>query len=332
MEIPNDTGHPWRLDKFIEYQYKAKLADLPFLREYAIRQQLSLDECVMLCWYHLAAYGEITSVLLLNLINHRFMADKYIDDFWAQHKPNLVFSSSRIYAKSLDWFPHTMKQLSQASNNRPYKWLVGLAGDGDPYQRYTKVYQHLDRWKFLGRFSIENFLTALISMGEHGIIPLQLNSDFIDWEHGSNLASGIMNVYYLDEEANNYDRTGKLPTGLKDLVIGGAYTIYEAVLERYPNQENTDFAVMLGKMCSYRNLFKAKRYAGYHHDRQLSIIQSYQQSYPEASSLWEEMYDMRKKLYHESLLGEVGGWSGIRKERLKLFTSQGLLGVENIPG
>jgi DNA repair photolyase len=40
---------------------------------------------------------------------------------------------------------------------------------------------------------------------------------------------------------------------------------------------------------------------------------------------------MRSHLYHESLLGEKGGWTGIRKERKKLWVEKGLTGVEDVP-
>ena len=86
--------------------------------------------------------------------------------------------------------------------------------------------------------------------------------------------------------------------------------------------------MFIGKICSFRNLFKNARYGGFHHDRQLQVIKEYEKVLPEYEYLWKECYDLRKTMFDKRFLGELNGWNGIRKERKKLWLTTGLTGAE----
>lgn len=103
----------------------------------------------------------------------------------------------------------------------------------------------------------------------------------------------------------------------------------QAAIKYYYPEEDVGVSVVTPKICSWRNLFKGKRYGGYHHDRQLEQIKHYEACYP-GDPLWKELYKIRELTFPKTLLGEWCGWSGIRKERKTLWLREGKTGVEDI--
>ena len=95
----------------------------------------------------------------------------------------------------------------------------------------------------------------------------------------------------------------------------------------YPEQNN-EICMFIGKICSFRNLFKNARYGGFHHDRELEVLKQYEKDFPSYNSLWKQCYKIRLDIFPHHLLGELNGWEGIRKERKKLWLTTGKTGVE----
>ena len=143
----------------------------------------------------------------------------------------------------------------------------------------------------------------------------------LDWKHCSNLTSGLLNIMYLDQEANDFDKTGKISIPEDDL-RKELKTLQCAIQAKYPDQEN-DINLFIGKICSFRNLFKGTRYGGFHHDRELGWIKLYQKRFPAHKLLWKRLYKLRKQMFTPRFLGELRGWDGIRTERKKLWLTEG---------
>jgi hypothetical protein len=229
----------------------------------------------------------------------------------------------------MDWFEPLMEKFMEETSGAPYTWIEGIANSSkDPIKAYNNIEKYLSKWKFMGRFSIDRFTEIAVSMGDAGLIPIRLKSSEVAWKKGSNLTSGMLNLYYMDTEAELFDREGVISEDNLIFLKEKVYEVQDAVLKVYPNQENKDLIVIISKVCSFRNLFKGARYGGFHHDRELEQIIAYEQSYP-LDSLWQELYDIRKAIFTPDMLGEVGGWTGIRKERKKLWLQSGLTGVES---
>lgn len=329
MWIPNDKGSPWRLNKFVEYQHLAPAVDPLTYVEFAKRRKLDHDDCVLLAWFHSLTYSEITAGLLL-LNTNEILIDP--ERFWAIHKDNLIFGSARKYVKNMDWFvPLINKFVDQVSwssgEPKPYDWLRDIKGIVQPQEAFKNIEKELLRWKYMGRFSVDLFMEAIVSMSQANLFGFNIKSPLeYDWKKTSNLTSGLLNIMYLDEEANEFDRTGKLTTPVSVLDS----MLEEIVLDvrlKYPDQK-VDTMSVVNKICSFRNLFKKSRYGGFHHDRQLGNLRHYEQVYPEYEELWEEFYDIRVNLFPRHMLGEYGGWDGIRPARKKLWVTKGLTGVE----
>lgn len=330
--IPGDTGKNWRLDKFVEYQHEVPSIHYRVLGEYVKNNRLSKDDAVMLCWYMSCTYNEVTCVLLQEMFDWKSLTPKSVEDycskFWESHKALLDFGSSRKYAKSMDWFPTLMCEFIKATHKKPFNWLSHLLKE-DPEETYGNICKELEKFQFVGRFARDLFMESILYLqgylGISVVEPIKL-----DWQKCSNLTSGVLNIAYKDEEANLYDKLGKLPPNIsEDQLTRYLAKIQRRIHETYPEQDD-DINMFVGKICSFRNLFKASRYGGFHHDRELGVLRTYEQILPEYQHLWNELFELRKVMFPDRFLGELHDWNGIRTERKKLWLQKGLTGVEEI--
>ena len=329
--IPGDTGKDWRLNKFVEYQHEVPSIHYRILGQYIVKnfgKGIDLDDAVMMCWYMSVTYNEVTCILLQELFDWRSLTPKtvreYCNRFWEETKPVLDFGSSRKYAKSMDWFPVLMEQFLRITKRHPYRWLLSFRAD-DPEQAYDNLYHALLEIPYTGRFATDLFMECVMYLNPTFSVPFCEPSK-LDWERCSNLTSGLLNIFYKDEEANAYDKTKKLPVS-EELLTKYLTRVQKRIKKIYPEQ-NTDINMFVGKICSFRNLFKSARYGGFHHDRELGVLREYERVLPEYQYLWDKIFDLRKDMFPKRFLGEFGGWDGIRKERKKLWLREGLTGVE----
>mgnify|MGYP004459156677 CR=1 FL=1 len=326
--IPGDTGKDWRLKKFVEYQHEVPSIHYRVLGEYIKKYVQNKDRAVFMCWYMSCTYNEVTCVLLDSMIDlsmiDRYSYKEFFDNFWNSYKESLDFGSSRKYAKNMDWFPELMKQFYRVTKAKPYKWLKRFSyGE----KGYRELFSTLTKMQYVGRFAAELFMESVLYLNEY------FGTDFVepiklDWKNCSNLTSGLLNIFYMDEEANLYDKTKKLPVS-EDYLTKKLKTVQNAIYAAYPEQRGDGVNLFVGKICSFRNLFKNSRYGGFHHDRELGVLRNYEKILPQYEYLWKRLYNLRSNMFHERFLGEIGGWDGIRKERKKLFLTTGMTGVED---
>ena len=177
-----------------------------------------------------------------------------------------------------------------------------------------------------GNFAAYQFVDSVDYLSDWFPIDVK-GSSVLDWNHCSNMTSGLYNILYEDEKANEFDRKHVVSPEDRERLGREVLRIQEEIRKTYPEQDS-DISVFIGKVCSYRNLFKGARYGGFHHDRQLGVIREYEKSFPEFGSLWEKCYELRREIFPQNMLGELNGWDGIRNERKKLWLQQGLTGVE----
>lgn len=322
--IPGDDGKFWRMDKLIEYKQIADYADIPVLAEYS-KCLKNEDEAVLLAWFFSLTYSEPGAFWLLDNFDYYNINKPGLIDFWKIYKENLPFCSSRQYCKNMDWFIPLMDKFMAATKRRPYKWFINLYNEQDtPEEKYKKIFFAINNWKYMGRFSSELFMLAVEAISENIDIPkIYVNSPPFSWKKGSNVTSGMLNLLYLDEEANAFDKTGKLDEDLEPILNKGVKTLYKRCNQK--GLEIKDYTTIIPRICSFRNVFKGNRYVGFHQDRQLEGIISISKLGDTDLNSVNLLYDIRKRLYPKYLLGELNDWSGIRKERKKLFLSTGEL-------
>lgn len=328
--IPGDTGKYWRLDKFVEYQHEVPSIHYRVLGEYVKKVGADLDDTVMMCWYMSCTYNEVTCVLLDEVFEYKGLTPKNVEeyclDFWANWKSLLDFGSSRKYAKSMDWFPTLMCEFIKKTHCHPYRWLLQLKKE-TPIDTYNNICKELEKFQFVGRFARDLFMESICYLQEYLGIELEEPSK-LDWSRCSNLTSGVLNIVYKDEEANEFDKLGRLPKGVTEQQLTNYLNkIQKRIHETYPEQDDS-INMFVGKICSFRNLFKASRYGGFHHDRELGVLKEYERTLPQYNKLWSRIYKLRKIMFPDRFLGELHDWDGIRKERKKLWLRKGMTGVE----
>lgn len=325
MNIPNDTGHPHRLNKFVEYQHAVPPIHPITCGEFAKRRMLDAEACLLLSWLVSSTYSEVTALVMFDTLNWTRP-----DEYWAANKRRLIFGSARKHAKNMDWFPGLIKEFVAATGSDPSGWLTQLTSTGSPAQNYKEVWKAVRAIPFMGRFSCDLFLEMLVYFSAQGLIQAQLKEpEKLDWRNCDNLTSGLFNILYMDAEADEYDKTGKVAPENLPVLNEAVRNVQAAIKVAYPSQD-ASLPLVVGKICSFRNLFKGRRYGGYHHDRQLEVLTKTKAAWPELSRTVDELFSIRRSTFVPTLLGEVGGWPGIRKERCRLWLDKGLTGVEEL--
>ena len=316
--IPHDDGKTYRLKKFVEYQHFAPSVDCRFLGEWIKKYNIPKGKAVDMIWYHSVAYNEITAILLSELHGSP-------EEIWGKYKAKLNFGSGRAKAKNMDWFVPLMYGWYRTTHGIPFEWLLSLKGRS-PEETYNNIINGLCKIKYVGHFAAYQFVDSVDYLSDWFPIDVK-GSSVLDWNHCSNMTSGLYNILYEDEKANEFDRKHVVSPEDRERLGREVLRIQEEIRKTYPEQDS-DISVFIGKVCSYRNLFKGARYGGFHHDRQLGVIREYEKSFPEFGSLWEKCYELRREIFPQNMLGELNGWDGIRNERKKLWLQQGLTGVE----
>lgn len=318
--IPNDDGKEYRLKKFVEYQHEVPSIHYRYLGEWIKRKKYEANKAINLSWLLAITYNEITTILVDELLKK-----KSFKEIWEENKGQLQFGSAKKYAKNNDQFLGLIKDFSIETGGSPISWLNNCQR-GDGQQTYREIQKNLLGIKNCGRFSSDLFLETIIYLKDYLKINVEEPTS-IDWKNCANLTSGIFNIFYEDEKANEYDKTKKLSKQDELYLTGKLEEIQKRIIETYPEQD-AEISLFIGKICSFRNLFKNARYGGFHHDRQLGVIKFYEKEFPQYDYLWEECYELRKSMFDERFLGELHNWEGIRKERKKLWLKTGKTGAE----
>lgn len=311
--IPNDDGKTYRLRKFVEYQHEVPSIHYRFLGEWVKKNCLCKEEALDMCWLMSVTYSELTCILIFELLKKHSTVE-----IWTKYKKKLNFGSARKHAKNNDLFVPLMEG-----------WKGVKLDDcvtEDPALTYRNFYARVSRLKNVGRFAADLFMEMIVYLA--GYLGISAKEPLlIDWKNCANLTSGIYNIFYEDERANEFDRTKKVSKEERLFLTRKLMLIQEEIKKTYPTQD-ADISMFIGKICSFRNLFKNARYGGFHHDRQLGVLRQYEKDFPEYSVIWGRCYGLRKEIFPHRFLGELNGWSGIRKERKKLWLTTGETGAE----
>ena len=322
--IPNDDKQTYRLKKFVEYQHEVPSIHYRFMGEYIKQKGFNKDRTVNMCWLMSVTYNEITCIILDKML---FEEKKTPEEIWEEYKPVLNFGSARKYAKNNNWFIPLMKQWFDATKFNPYIWLKQFNSSNN-INTCIKIENALKQFSYVGRFASDLFIECVVYLKKYLDInikqPLRL-----DWKNCANLTSGIFNIFYEDEKANTYDKTKKVSREDEYYLTKKLKIIQKEIQKEYPEQNN-DVTMFIGKICSFRNLFKNARYGGFHHDRQLGVIKQYEKDLPQYSEVYKECYQLRQRMFDKRFLGELNDWDGIRKERKKLWLTTGKTGAEKM--
>jgi hypothetical protein len=331
VNIPNDKGEDWRIDKFVEYQHKVPPIYQATFAQYANNVNLSERDAVIASWFMAITYSEITTIWLMETFP-LYELDRY-DSWFLENEPTMIFGSAKKYNRYCGRFVSLMRDFHKhyIEGTTPEAKFYSLIGEGTEKQKYDNVHKYNGKIREFARFSGDLFNECAMSFQNSGHLKGEMSSpNSLNWYKGANETSGMFNLLYEDKLADDYDKTGVASKEMREwfpLFDQKLIYIRDKIQDRYPKSK-VEIPLFTPKICSFRNLFKSSRYGGYHHDRQLEHIKQYQFWHPKLDDLWESIYTIRKQAFDPVLLGEINGWDGIRRERKKLWLNQGMTGVE----
>lgn len=166
-------------------------------------------------------------------------------------------------------------------------------------------------WWFFGRFRQYLFAeTYAILMG------LEMDSSPINWSDGDTATSGLMNIYGMDSEADEFDRTDRLPETVPAEKLDVLYGDLIDEIKAAGGDSRT--ACVETSLCAYRKFYKGTRYNGYYLDRQLEELNRLAGE-REQMPIVMSLFSLRSQLFDKKYLGERSGWTGIRKSYKTLY-------------
>lgn len=312
--IPGDKGGTWRWDKLVElYKIEEYIQDDPspsrVLALWAEQNMLSEADKTWLSYLYGLTYSTTTSILIFRQFPKLGWIDlDELEEFWNENKQRLYFNRDRRYIKNNDQFVKAIAGLYdlEHSNKQMYRNLKSLT-DEQIYRRIVK------NWPYFGRHAAFLFFDAYSKMLRDGECSL---SSISNWNEARTIAEGLALATYDDKMYQRLRDKKKLLT--EDVLkLNTAVKMLEHAC-------GANFTDIESTICAYSKLFKGTRYLGYYIDRfQEELEQALQNGYPKEDI--KMLYDLRGWVTPPKYLGERYGWSGIRKERCKLWLEEGRL-------
>ncbi len=324
FNIPGDKGFPWRFNKMVEYIANFPDEIGPVINGYLESVNATNNDKTWWVFLYSTCYCMGSAMVMYNELDYKTVTEQQIDKFWESHKPRLIFQSDRRYIKHMNQFPIIAKEFIKRSNRKPYDYIKQFVDLSDPEKTYNQLYKEIGTWRYYGRFSIILFIFNLCK-----VFPeINIESLDYDWKSGATTTSAIFNLRYEDEKANDWDaKKFNLTKDDKHMLDETLQVITEA-LKSYKPDKKWSIIYVSSDLCSFRKLFKGVRYQGYYVDRQQEEIMFLEETYPEYQKMWDSVWELRSKTIENNYLGEINGWNGIRKERMKLFLDKGYIGSE----
>lgn len=305
--IPGDKGGNWRQNKFIEYAHFSPTICHPTIIEYSKRAHWSESKFLTSAFLHCLFYEELTAISGVDMFGINI--EKGID-FWNEHRPHTNPDKLRVVTMRL--YPDAIMGWLKLTNGNPANWIHSIQTRKDLRKEITSI-------KNIGGFSADLFENCVYNAGYN------FGTRYPDWKSTPQLAIGMYHILYKDQKAMEIAKGRAVNANDEKILDQGFKILCEETEKIFPNSPPE---VWYTKLCSWANLFNGTRYGGYHHDRQLGNLYWHIQNEPEQNKVWDRIFFIRKVLWPERLLGEQGGWNGIRNERKKLWLQKGLTGVE----
>lgn len=286
-----------RLSEFCRYHIEGDCdCDVVLLRQYAKDNHLNTEQIWKLCYFFAITYN-VPSAIVLFENRHKDLVNL---------RDTIIFQSDRKWVKFedrferlIDFYRRRMPTFEEffKRNNKNGKLSLNSA-----------FYDICKHWYYFKRFSTFLFLDTLIS-----ITQIKVEQDLkLTWQLGVTVTSGMLNLLGLDKQADKFDSSGLLAveTSILDTALR------ELQIEIIKRGGDPTISNVEGTLCGYRKHFKQSRYNGYYLDRMLEEIQKIKLNHPDVAN---KVLKLRSQCYPPAVLGECGGWKGIRKNLKKHY-------------
>lgn len=302
-----------RMKEYVEYHINgdADCNDV-LLKKWADDNNLSQQERYDLAYFFAITYSIPSGIILLK---EKDLMLQDIDKWVAENKSKLIFQSDRKYVRMLDNFNGCIK-FYKDNLQSVEAFLCGITAGKTLI--IEKALQKVEKWFFFGRFSAFLFLETFTALTDFAI-----ENTTIDWKNGDTATSGLMNLFGLDNSANYFDKTGKIPDNLDYNKMNNMLLITLKEIKKHGGDDNVTGVET--SLCAYRKFFKGSRYNGFYLDRMLEEIIAIKKFNPKYSQMADDLLRLRKSLFNEKYLGELNNWNGIRKDCKKLYKEKGVV-------
>lgn len=315
-----------RFDKFVEYQYKAPIVYLPFIKNAYREFAFSDDDLFFLNFAFCFTYCEVTAIYIVKTIDRQRIGDKlYLSDYRRQYKKSFSFNSAREKAKNLDRFCDSFYGFFEEFWTGSYIENLWLS-TSDWYYAYEEIKRRLMKIRYIGEFSAHKFMEVLLFLQSHETRNFpDVKIVETDRDDFSGTTVWMLRILWEDELVYQFKKWKKLSTEIKERLSNLITKIEEETLKRYGVKKSP--VEILPKCCSFWNLRDWERYWWYHHDRQLERCLQYKAN-KKLPNISDKIFKIRKDSYDRTMLWELYRRSGIRKERKNLWREKWLTGVE----
>lgn len=272
------------------------------MRPYAKSRNLSVESRLWMAIIYGLSYSCTTTIRFLEKFpTISDVKPKDLQNFWREKKSTLYFNPDKRYLKNNDQVIPAIKCIYKLSKGNLSSYLLPLLEQGFDVT-YNEI---LKNWRFFGAHGAYLFFDAIYGMSPE----LYSDPERIDWKRcGQTVVEGMATLLGVDEqiETKTYD-----------------YKLFNEMVDKLAKKTGFPKIVIESNLCFFRKLFKGSRYMGYYADRDLV------ECLDTADILVEEcgvdIWELREKTTQDTLRGEIHGWSGVRKEKMKEFLTSGVL-------
>ena len=308
-----DKQQRWELLKqYIRQGYMD--SDTHLLGAYAETHHLDVSRKISLSFLYSTCYNVPTACLLFELLGKTYYWNRpWLEEVWEQYKSSLIFQTDRKWVKIANQFVDLCMDFKE--NMYPFSKHI------KPHiHSFDDMYSVFSKLKNQGRVSTYIFLDGLMSTG----VMSDCMPERFDWNNGQTCTEGMLHAMLRDDDVADFDKgKRKLPEHIiEELDAHLEQLIYELREEGMGEDYICDYE---SNLCAYRKYFKGKMYYGYYMDRQLEELTKLRASLPEYERLWGKLFQLRKAVYPANLLGEVSGWTGVRKHLMQDFLKTGVI-------
>lgn len=290
----------------------------PMLQYIAKSLKLSRNQRFWLAYLYSICYSAPTAYyMLVNLPHIKELTETRILNWWIEHKNKLIFESDRLWVKIKTRFIDMLINYKSLTHGNDGDFFDSLC-NGSPEQNYEYIYNYLEKTLyFFGRYSLFMYLETIYNLTDLPIWATGLNlKEALSSRNGLCFLLGLDNWVRhksVHRENLNHEQYLYLQDRLKEL--------FELVINKYPAIPTTYWNLETS-LCAYKKLFFQTRYVGYYIDRQMEELIKMQKAAPIGAD-WNLLWRFRREYFNHKVLGELNGWSGIRKDRMKYFMDTG---------
>lgn len=317
----------FRKERWVGYKYYHCLMMIsgdcdpayPMLNYLADRFELNMEQRYWLAFLYAASYCGPTAYYILNEFPDYENADaSRMQRWWDKNKQRCIFQTDRLRVKTQNQFVRmfqSYRDFCGASQGDRFRELL----KGTPEESYDFVYAACNDLYYFGRYSLFLLLEAV-----HVLTDLPIAPTTIPWEYALSSRNGLL---YAIERDDRLDQN--LTDDDVKVLEEAEHKALEELNNEFPMFKHNAWNLETS-LCAYKKLFRNKRYLGYYIDRQQLEIIKMQKSV-DVGVNWSPLWDFRKEYFAHSMIGEVSGWDGVRKDMLTYFTKTGQF-TDKLPG